>query len=70
MIAAIRDIIGDNGKEHGNYYIIMECIYIYIYRGYSGIILGLHGDDVKEHGNYYTGEKDSNIKPPSGACYF
>ena len=33
----------DNGKEDGNYYIII------------GYILGLYWDNGKENGNYYLG---------------
>ena len=34
--------IGNNGKENGNYYSIIGCIYIY------------RGNDGKENGNYYS----------------
>ena len=28
--------IGNNGKEHGNHYSIIACVYIYIFWGYMG----------------------------------
>ena len=38
-------ILGDDGKENGNYY------NGFIYRGY----IGIYRDNGKEHGNYYNG---------------
>ena len=38
LLSIFRGYIGDNGKEHGNYYKYIGC---YI------------GDDGKENGNYY-----------------
>ena len=50
LLLASRDA-GNNGKENGNYYIII------------GYVLGFYRDDGKENGNYNTikGERDIYI---------
>ena len=40
------DFFRDNGKENGNYYIIIGYI--------LGLFGGLYRDSGKEHGNYYS----------------
>ena len=42
----------DNGKENGNYHIIVFCYIIVLWNtGY----MGLYGDNGKYNGNYYNG---------------
>ena len=43
----------DNGKENGNYYIIIGYVYIYIH---IGVMLGLYRENGKENGNYPVSE--------------
>ena len=42
-----------NGKENGNYYSIVGCVYIYIFIYlFMGVILWFYRDNGKENGNY------------------
>ena len=54
----VGDIYGNNGKENGNYHILLGLYWRYIgivKKKMETTIMGLYGSNRKENGNYYVG---------------